>query len=57
MPRFSPCVLALSISALLSTFGGLATTATADTGMSTDQALELAKKTGRPIFAVAGSET
>jgi len=38
-------------------FGGPVATGSAETGTSADQALELAKKTGRPIFAAAGSET
>ena len=54
MPRFSTTLVAVSASLFVVTFGAAAS---ADTAMSTDQALELAKKTGRPIFAVAGSET
>ena len=60
MPRVPASLL--SVSLLLAMFGGAmfggpVATGSAETGTSADQALELAKKTGRPIFAAAGSET
>ncbi|HWB12871.1 MAG TPA: hypothetical protein VG826_26835 [Pirellulales bacterium] len=56
MPRH-PASLLLSVSVLLATFAGPFAAVGDETAMSADQALELARKTGRPIFAVAGSPT
>jgi hypothetical protein len=57
MPRVRILLVVLSVFTLLVTVGGRAESGGAVTGMSSDQAVELAKKTGRPILAVAGTET
>jgi hypothetical protein len=54
MSRTAASLLALS---LLASFTEPAATLGDEASMSADQALDLAKKTGRPVFAVAGSET
>lgn len=57
MQRGRVSLIVWSVAGLLAGVGGLAELARADSAASTDQALELSKKTGRPVFAVAGGES
>lgn len=57
MSRVCVSPIAFFVMGCLATVGGRVATARAESAVSADQALELSKKTGRPIFAVAGTKT
>ncbi|HUY87742.1 MAG TPA: hypothetical protein VMV10_03315 [Pirellulales bacterium] len=57
MPRVCVSPIVLCALGCLAATGGAAATARAESAASTDQALELSKKSGRPVFAIAGTET
>lgn len=57
MPRVCVSPLAMCALGVLAAAGGWATAARAESVGSIQRALELSKKSGRPIFAVAGTES
>ncbi|HET6878834.1 MAG TPA: hypothetical protein VFI31_01615 [Pirellulales bacterium] len=57
MPRARVSLMMLSLSAFSAAVGGRVAVGGAESPASSEQAVELAKKTGRPILAIAGSET
>jgi hypothetical protein len=57
MRRRGVSLLAAFAAGLVTTAGWFADSCSADSVSTTSQALELSKKTGRPVLAVAGSET
>lgn len=57
MPRVRVSPLVLCALGVLAVAGNRATTARAESAASIEQALELSKKSGRPIFAIAGAES
>lgn len=57
MQRCGVSLWATWAAAVLITAGWFADSCSAESVTSTSQALELSQKTGRPVLAVAGSET
>ena len=57
MQCYSVLLRATCAAAVLTIAGWLADSCSAESASTTSQALELSKKSGRPVLAVAGSET